>query len=193
LQWLLGGSGQSAVPSNILTAVGKSLTRRAAFKAAMMTPGEGTKSYANALFKFLCKVSDHHVQAQPSSELYLKFEDILHLVELGLVSVKYRSANCPFRSSQVCSNSGVICANSSGGCAENKTVCSYLCENSSKVSSPCSELLCTADELKGDLAQMVDVAGATRAALGAARKAGRSNDGYGRAAARRTLRTMAIA
>jgi len=32
------------VPSNILTAVGKSLTRRAALRAAMTTLGEGTRS-----------------------------------------------------------------------------------------------------------------------------------------------------
>jgi len=44
------------VPSKILTAVGKSLTRRAAFRAAMQTDGEGTRSYANALFKFRCCV-----------------------------------------------------------------------------------------------------------------------------------------
>jgi hypothetical protein len=41
-------------PSNILTAVGKSLTRLAAFRAAVMTLGEGTRSYAKALLRFRC-------------------------------------------------------------------------------------------------------------------------------------------
>lgn len=61
----------------------------------------------------------------------------------------------------------------------------YLCENSSKVSSPCSLLRCTAEELKGDLALRVVVVGATRAALGAARTTGLNNDEDGRAAARK--------
>ena len=36
--------GACHVPSKIRTAVGKSLTRRAALRAAMMTEGEGTRS-----------------------------------------------------------------------------------------------------------------------------------------------------
>ena len=39
------------LPSKIRTAVGKSLTLRAALRAAMMTEGEGTRSYAKALFR----------------------------------------------------------------------------------------------------------------------------------------------
>jgi len=39
-------------PSKIRTAVGKSLTLLAAFNAAVRTDGEGTRSYAKALFKF---------------------------------------------------------------------------------------------------------------------------------------------
>lgn len=62
---------------------------------------------------------------------------------------------------------------------------SYLCENSSKVSSPCSALRCTAEELKGALALRIVVLGATRGALDAALTAGRNNDEDGRAAARR--------
>ena len=50
-----GGQGgkeySQSIPSNTRTAVGKSLTLLAAFKAATMTDGEGTKSYANALFR----------------------------------------------------------------------------------------------------------------------------------------------
>lgn len=37
-------NGNTNIPSNILTAVGKSLTRRAALKAAVMTEVEGTRS-----------------------------------------------------------------------------------------------------------------------------------------------------
>jgi len=36
--------GEENIPSNILTAVGKSLTRLAALRAAMTTLGEGTRS-----------------------------------------------------------------------------------------------------------------------------------------------------
>ena len=39
------------VPSNIRTAVGKSFTRRAARRAATMTDGAGTRSYAKALLR----------------------------------------------------------------------------------------------------------------------------------------------
>jgi hypothetical protein len=39
------------LPSKILTAVGKSLTRRAALRAAVMTEVEGTRSYAKALLR----------------------------------------------------------------------------------------------------------------------------------------------
>merc|ERR1712093_973074 len=41
------------IPSKIRTAVGKSLTLLVAFNAAVRTEGEGTRSYAKALFKFL--------------------------------------------------------------------------------------------------------------------------------------------
>lgn len=71
-------------------------------------------------------------------------------------------------------------------------VCAYLFENSSKVSSPCSELLWIAEELKGDLAQRIVVLGATRAALGATLMKGRSNDEDGRAAARRMLKAIEL-
>lgn len=40
------------IPSKIRTAVGKSLTLLAAFKAAVRTEGEGTRSYAKALLRF---------------------------------------------------------------------------------------------------------------------------------------------
>lgn len=66
----------------------------------------------------------------------------------------------------------------------------YLCENSSYVSSPCSELLCVAEELNGNLAHIEDVEGATREALGAALRTGRNNEADGRAAARRKLRAI---
>jgi hypothetical protein len=39
-----GPASMANVPSNILTAVGKSLTRLAALRAAMTTLGEGTRS-----------------------------------------------------------------------------------------------------------------------------------------------------
>lgn len=39
------------LPSKILTADGKSLTLLAAFSAATITDGEGTRSYAKALFR----------------------------------------------------------------------------------------------------------------------------------------------
>ena len=42
------------VPSNIRTAVGKSFTRLAALRAATMTEGAGTRSYAKALFRLRC-------------------------------------------------------------------------------------------------------------------------------------------
>lgn len=42
------------LPSKIRTAVGKSLTLLAAFKAAVRTDGEGTRSYAKALLRFRC-------------------------------------------------------------------------------------------------------------------------------------------
>jgi len=89
------------------------------------------------------------------------------------------------------SKSGVICAGLYGSRGRSCIAQSYLCENSSKVSSPWSALLCTAEEVNGDLAQMVDVLGAIRAALGAARKTDRNNDEDGRAAARRALRAIA--
>lgn len=50
---LRNGSGSGiCIPSKILTAVGKSLTRRAAFNAAIRTDGDGTRSYAKALLRF---------------------------------------------------------------------------------------------------------------------------------------------
>ncbi len=39
-----GGGKEVLVPSKTRTAVGKSLTRRAALRAAVMTEGEGTRS-----------------------------------------------------------------------------------------------------------------------------------------------------
>lgn len=39
-----GSEDVGVVPSKILTAVGKSLTRLAALRAAMITEGEGTRS-----------------------------------------------------------------------------------------------------------------------------------------------------
>lgn len=50
------------LPSKILTAVGKSLTLLAAFRAAMMTLGEGTRSYAKALFKLRWTSYDQPLQ-----------------------------------------------------------------------------------------------------------------------------------
>ena len=44
-------SGREYIPSKIRTAVGKSLTLRAAFNAAVSTDGEGTRSYAKALLR----------------------------------------------------------------------------------------------------------------------------------------------
>ena len=41
-------------PSKTRTAVGKSLTLLAALRAAVTTEGEGTRSYAKALFRFRC-------------------------------------------------------------------------------------------------------------------------------------------
>lgn len=43
--------GDLVVPSKIRTAVGKSLTLLAALRAAVITDGEGTRSYAKALFR----------------------------------------------------------------------------------------------------------------------------------------------
>jgi hypothetical protein len=40
-----------SIPSKIRTAVGKSLTLRAAFNAAVRTDGDGTRSYAKALLR----------------------------------------------------------------------------------------------------------------------------------------------
>ena len=51
----LGHASRAFLPSNIRTAVGKSLTLLAALKAAVMTEGDGTRSYANALFRFRCE------------------------------------------------------------------------------------------------------------------------------------------
>jgi hypothetical protein len=48
------GSETRNPPSKILTAVGKSLTLRAARRAAAKTPTDGTRSYANALLRFRC-------------------------------------------------------------------------------------------------------------------------------------------
>ena len=87
-----------------------------------------------------------------------------------------------------------IFSNSSSYCAGTRSFrLPYLCENSSNVSSPCSELLCIADELNWDLAQIDDVVGATRAALGAALNAGRAIDAAGRAATRRKLKAIGLA
>jgi hypothetical protein len=43
-RWGFGPGGVFASPSNILTAVGKSLTLLAALRAATMTMGDGTRS-----------------------------------------------------------------------------------------------------------------------------------------------------
>lgn len=104
-------------PSKILTAVGKSLTLRAALRAAAKTPTDGTRSYAKALLRFRCdnivNVSTRrHIggvcqgQAREESNAvntnchwggregkeralrtHLELEDILYTVEFLLVSV----------------------------------------------------------------------------------------------------------
>jgi hypothetical protein len=59
-------SGMSAgryIPSKIRTAVGKSLTLRAAFNAAVRTDGEGTRSYAKALLRLRCRPSYDNQQS----------------------------------------------------------------------------------------------------------------------------------
>ena len=86
-------------PSKIRTAVGKSLTRRAARRAAVTTDGEGTRSYANALFRLRCNhvslpTSSFQKDTGCSAEIcrpgsqprsYLKLKNILHRVEFVLV------------------------------------------------------------------------------------------------------------
>lgn len=179
-------------PSNILTAVGKSLTRRAALRAAMITPGEGTRSYANALFRFLC-IMLSHICAKTALQRHLP------AAQTRLAPCQTQTRIC-YGPVSACSSSlpRLILLRKWCDCNEflliqenlSQDVVAYLCENSSYVSSPCSELLCTADELNGDLAQIEVVVGATREALGAALTTGRNNDIEGRAAARRKLRAI---
>lgn len=94
-------AGGKNAPSKIRTAVGKSLTLLAALRAAMMTDGEGTRSYAKALFKFLCSIVGQKLFCSLEGEMpswsgwrvswegkwYLELENILNTVEFLLVSV----------------------------------------------------------------------------------------------------------
>jgi hypothetical protein len=50
-------------PSKTRTAVGKSLTLLAALRAAWRTEGEGTRSYAKALFRLRCAGGEHVSQS----------------------------------------------------------------------------------------------------------------------------------
>jgi hypothetical protein len=70
------------------------LTRLAAFKAAIMTVGEGTRSYAKALLRFRCEWS---IQVPPlprvpafrltARKTYLKLKHVLNAVKFFLVSM----------------------------------------------------------------------------------------------------------
>ena len=65
------------LPSKIRTAVGKSLTLRAALSAAMTTLGEGTRSYAKALFRLRCRDKIRCLVKMSSSFLLLFFLSLL--------------------------------------------------------------------------------------------------------------------
>ena len=126
------------LPSNILTAVGKSLTLRAAFRAAMMTEGEGTRSYAKALLRLRCSSKTSWTWSNSFSYLQNKEKSIL---------VKENGPMCPDRRLFFCGSlSGFSCkprvhcqAHPHRVPADHpfKKKLPYLAVNSSKLSSWC--------------------------------------------------------
>lgn len=80
------------IPSKIRTAVGKSLTRLAAFNAAVMTEGDGTRSYAKALLRLRYMVRtavSSFVLAESAifRRPYLELENVLHTLEFLFESI----------------------------------------------------------------------------------------------------------